>query len=72
MCLNSLIVCKEGWYVGLGQKGLKEGGTGKKGGETKILKRDMLDQGVGALGRGLEPPCKLCLFVSISFIIAAS
>ena len=44
-------MCKEGWYVGLGQEGvvwvegtvwntLKGGGTEKRGGKQKILKRD--------------------------------
>ena len=38
------------------------GGTEKKMGETKILKKgDKLGQGVGALKRGrLEPPYNLC------------
>ena len=48
ICLNSLIMCKEVWFVGLGGcvmiRGtvwnfLKEGVTEKRGGETKILKR---------------------------------
>ena len=40
---------------------LKEGGTEKRGGETKILKKGgKLGQGVDALKKGeLEPPCKL-------------
>ena len=52
-------MCKEGWSVGLGQKGvawgtvwntLKGGGTEKSGGETKIFKREhKLGQMVGAL-----------------------
>ena len=41
---------------------LKEGGTEKRGGATKILKRGggKLGQGMGALkSRGLEPPYEL-------------
>ena len=70
---------KEGWCVGLGQEGLREGGGNclkhlkrwwekKRGGKTKILKRGgKLGQGVGALkrGGGLEPPYELCIFVQI-------
>ena len=48
------------------QNTLEGGGTEKRGGETKILKRrgGKLSQGVGALkrdGGGLEPPYKICL-----------
>ena len=36
---------------------LKGGGTGKRGGETKILRRgSKLGQGVGALKRGARTP----------------
>ena len=65
---------KEGWCVGLGQEGLREGGGNclkhlkrwwekKRGGKTKILKRGYkLGQGVGALKSwGLEPPYELCI-----------
>ena len=58
-------MCKEGWCVGLGQEGvawgwggtvwntLKESGTEKRGGETKILKMEgKLGQVVGVLKRG--------------------
>ena len=48
-------------------KYLKAGGTEKRGGRTKILKRggDKLGQGAGALKRGgLEPPYELCIEVS--------
>ena len=39
---------------------LKGGGTEKRPGETKILKReDKLGQGMGALKMGLEPPYEL-------------
>ena len=46
------------------QNTLEGGGTEKRGGETKILKRGggKLSQGVGALKReGLEPPYEICL-----------
>ena len=43
------------------QNTLKEGGTEKRGGKTKILKRgSKLGQGVGILKmRGLKPPYEL-------------
>ena len=58
-------MCKEGWYVKLGQEGiawgwgnclkyLKRGWKGKEGRENKDFKKeDKLGQGVGALKRGL-------------------
>ena len=49
ICLNLLIISKEGWFVGLGQEvawgrgkclnTLKVGGTVKTGGETEIFKK---------------------------------
>ena len=68
ICLNPLIMCKEGWCVGLGQKGvallwgnclkyLKRGCNRKWVRENKTFK----NRGkLGALKRGgLEPPYKL-------------
>ena len=44
---------------------LKEGETEKRGRGVKILKKGgELGQGMGALKRGLEPPYKLCIYVS--------
>ena len=63
--LNLLIMCKEGWCVGLGWgtclKYLKRGWNRKVGRRNKYFKRgDKLGQGVGALKvEGLEPPYKL-------------
>ena len=42
------------------QNTLEKGGTEKRGGKTKILKRaSKLSQGVGALKGGLKPPYEL-------------
>ena len=67
------MICKEGWCVGLGQKGvawvgtvwntLKGGETDKRGGETKILKRGQGESWGGCLKRDagwLERPWGLC------------
>ena len=53
-------MCKEGWWVGLGQeKGVEQG----RGGETKILKKRKAESKGGCLkkGGGLEPPYELCV-----------
>ena len=45
-------MCKEGWL----QKGLKKGGTEKKRGETKILKRGHAGSRGGCLRKGAGTP----------------
>ena len=71
-------MCKEGWCIRLGQEGdewgweitvgntLKEGGTGKRGGNKDLKKEDKLGQGVGALKNGRqEVPYRLWQYINV-------